>query len=130
MIFRHFTPIENLPSILSDGYLKARENPDVSDNGCVSLEEYKGNEFILKCFTIQEVYNKNNLIPLFFDGDKMEQDGLQFKNTNYSKAENLIYVNDGTITQEEYEQIGNYYFHVGNLSLDYLTEETKERIGY
>ncbi|AJH80260.1 TPA: hypothetical protein ACTZ3H_005406 [Bacillus cereus] len=130
MIFRHYTPIEKLPSILSDGYLKGREKQNVSDYGCVSLEEYKGNDVLLKCFVNQDAYNKKNLIPLFFDGDKMEQDSLKFKNIDYSKAENYIFVLNGTITQEEYEQIGEYYFHIGNLSLDYLTEETKEIIGY
>ena len=60
----------------------------------------------------------------------MKEEGAQFKETGYSKEENLIFIKLGVILQENNEQIGEYFFHVGNLSLEYFTEETKRRIGY
>jgi hypothetical protein len=130
MILRHYTRKEYLPSILRDGYLKAKDKPGKRDHNTVSFEEYMGNDFILRGFLKDKHWSEEEVIPLFFDGKMAKEEGVPFKDIGYTKAENLIFIDTGDIDEEQYAQIGEYFFVEGNLPLHYLTDKSKKEIGY
>jgi|GEM_PF-3983849 len=129
-ILRHVAPVENLKSIVSDGGLDAKYSirTHSRDYGYVSLEHYTGSNFM-------EMLGKRKspsktVFLLYFDKEKMDGDGVRFYDgKNFpNKQENIVYVDDGTITKLEYEQIGEYFFVESFVDLKYLTDECKAEL--
>ena len=126
IILRHVTPIENIPSILHEGKLSALYTlrRQSSDRRYISFEVYTGSTFLEQL--CRKKSNANMTFSLFFRKSYMLDDGIVFKCGQGfpSKIENIVYVNQ-LISQEEYEQIGDYIFVEGEVLLKYLTGECK-----
>ncbi|CEG25676.1 hypothetical protein [Bacillus sp. B-jedd] len=145
MILRHITLSINIPSILEDGYLKPANKPGCMDHDCVSFEVYNGSNAFIKCCMHEEGLDEEDIVPLYFDSNKMNEDGYYPVEKVYEKAyskkelevnikkevfhKEFGMISIGIITQEEYDSIGEYRFVKGKVPLKYLTEESKQRLG-
>lgn len=145
MILRHLTTIRKLPLILESGYLIPADKPGKMDDKLVSFEVYTGSEELIKCYAEQKKVSKEDIIPLFFDGQKMVNEGINLVKkvygNAYSKSELQVFIGKtfthkgnqydvpGIITQEEYESIGEYLFVDSRVPLRFLTAETKRNLG-
>lgn len=130
-ILRHVTASSNIPSILQEGKLNAKFTPRKisSDIRYVAFEEYTGSN------VFEKLYKENRLkgaeiFPLFFCKKHMLDDGIvfHFGQGFPSKVENQVFVFDKTISENEYEQIGDYLFIENEVALRYLTDECKNSL--
>ena len=130
MVLRHVTPIENVQSILSDGKLSAEYSPrkQSSDRGFVSLEVYTGSSFMEQLCCRKSKVGKT--FAFLFCKRCMLEAGIEFKSGQgfRSKNENILYVVNGSISQKEYDQIGDYFFVKGEVALKFLTDECKAHL--
>lgn len=126
VVLRHVTQIENMDSILRDNRLDAAysKRTKSSDYGFAAFEEYTGSNFLEELGKLRSC--KRAIFSLFFDKNRMQCDGIIFhqKDIKRSKKENFVHVGD-KITQEEYEQIGEYWFVEDYADLKYLTNTCK-----
>ena len=130
-ILRHVTALYNIPSILQEEKLSAKFSPRKlsSDIRYVAFEEYAGNDIF------EKLYQENRLkgaatFSLLFNKNQMLDDGVVFRSGQGfpSKIENQVFVFDKTISEVEYEQIGDYLFVENEVSLRYLTAECKNSL--
>ncbi|MCM3742938.1 hypothetical protein M3193_02170 [Sporosarcina luteola] len=123
MILRHLTTKDKYKEILKAGCLIGSNNMRKDHKGYVSFElfnqSFEEMEF-KKVFAVAKNTSVENVVQLLFDGNQMQADGIEilenFKNgIKHSKVELTLYPIDFDINQ-----IGEYRFVYGNVSLEYL----------
>lgn len=134
MILRHITLVENLQSIIKDGCLDARYSRRKSvDKGYIALEEYKGNDVMLDIAVLAKSgagkkFTRDSFFSLYFDSIQMEHDGIVLvtDGIRITKRENEFW----KLSSTDYDAIGEYRFIYGQLSLNYLTCESRKALDH
>lgn len=133
MILRHLTTIEKIESILSDGFLRGSNNMRTAHKGHVSFEVFNPNcerTAFVKAFSVAKKVNLKDVVELFFDAEKMKSAGIEIRNSfingkKDTKVELSIFPE---VTESDFKSIGDYCFVYGEVSLDFLTEQTKREL--
>lgn len=146
MLLRHLTTKDCWQEIKECGYLKGSDHSTIGtkekQDDYISFEEFNPifdeNIFVdiyVKLWNAEYPKNKikkSDVVQLIFDGNQMKENGIiaskNFGNEDgYTKEECLILNNDKEtlVTRERFDQIGNYAFVKGDLSLKYLKEKVK-----
>lgn len=133
MILRHITLVDNLQSIINDGCLDARYSRRRSvDKGYIALEAYNGNDIMLDIAVLAKNaiggnFTRDSFFSLYFDSIQMETNGIVLVVDGMpTKSENKIW----QLSSTDYSSIGEYRFIYGQLSLNYLTCESKTALDH
>jgi len=132
MILRHVTLRRRLPSIIQCNALNAevltiRES---NDGRYTAFEVNPTSNVLVRIFPIIKSdffddFLMEDIFELCFDGERMIADGLILENLNQNKSQLLHLVKDGTLTEDEFMTIGEFRFIRGEVSLDYLTSDSR-----
>lgn len=133
MILRHLTTVEDITSILSDGFLRGSNNMRTAHQDHVSFEifnPHNDRKAFIKAYSVAKGVNVNNVVELFFDAKKMVGAGIEIRDTfingiKDSKIELSLYPE---VTEDDLKSIGDYCFVYGKVPLNFLTEQTKREI--
>ena len=127
MILRHITNLKHLKEIVTDGCLnnsKGTNRKNSSDNGRNYFEEYKNNDILLEKFPKMKGWDE--AIALDFDAEKMLAEGILYKkSTDNTKIQLKFY---SFFSQEEFNEVGDFYYIPGTVSLKDLTTDSKDKL--
>ncbi len=81
-------------------------------------------------YTVAKEVNLNDVVELFFDAEKMISAGIEIRNSfingvKDTKVELSLYPE---VTESDFKSIGDYCFVYGEVSLEFLTEQTKREL--
>lgn len=133
MILRHLTDKRNIESILKDGFLKGSDNLRATHNNHVSFEifnPYRERNSFIKAYALAKGIEASSVIELLFDAEKMTNAGIEIRDCyiNGIKDTNIELSLYPEVTDEDLKSIGEYRFVHGNVSLEFLAEQTKREI--
>lgn len=136
MILRHVTLKKYLPKIveINSLYAEAHRVRKISaDGGYNAFEVNPISNVLVRIFPLIKsnpfnTYVEGDQFELLFDGDRMLADGLVLEDLGQSKIQLQYLVHIAKITTEEYESIGQFRFIAGEVSLNYLTQESRDNL--
>lgn len=127
MILRHTTHKLNIEGIIRDGCLDGKFHKREKDVGHVSFELDPRNDILTESFyRLKNKGIKNDYVYLEFDGELLRNDGYEIVKTIEGKPMTKVELKIAlSLTDDQYEKIGEYRFIKGKIPLTYLTEESK-----
>lgn len=134
MILRHITNRKSLNNIIAEGCLNPQHNRRKHDRGFVSFELNPVSNFLVDNFHILKNWSSADTFELLFDGNKLEEHGYEIvdniEGIRFNKLSDVGMGLNGHIsfTDEDLEGIGDCRFIKGTVPLEFLIEDTKEKI--
>ena len=135
MILRHVTLKRRLPKIYKDWCLKIKASTRVksSDSDYVAFELNPTSNVLVNKFHIFksnpiDTFTYEDIFELQFDADKLTAAGKELKRLSQNKIQLKGYVESEIISSQEYDSIGEFIFINDNVSLDYLTSDSKKKL--
>ncbi|MED2615411.1 hypothetical protein COF41_29890 [Bacillus toyonensis] len=135
MILRHLTTRDKIFSIVEERILRGSDNLRKAHKGFVSFELFNPNvdRDAFKRIYLQVKpgnFDFEDIVELLFDGNRMVENGIEIvdcftEGRKDTKSELSIVPG---INQADLEVMGDYQFVYGDVSLDYLTDESKRYV--
>ncbi|MFU2033194.1 hypothetical protein CN582_16140 [Bacillus wiedmannii] len=134
MILRHLTTIDAVPLILQDGFLKGSNNSRPLHTGHVSFVLFNpemDRTVYKEAFAQVKNVDIEDVFELFFDGREMMEQGIIVSETficgnKDSKCE--LFEPFTRVPLERINEIGDYRYVYGNVSLNFLKDECRREI--